>query len=434
MTPVLKTSLRLLRGAAGAAIGLALLASCSKQAPPPPPAAAARADPQHELIRRGEYLASAGDCVACHTVRGGKPFAGGLEIPTPFGALYTPNITPDKETGIGTWTADDFHRAMHEGRSKDGSFLYPAFPYTNYTKVTRADNDAMYAYFMSLPAVKQARKPHALGFPYNQRQLMAAWRALYFKPGEFQEDPRQSKEWNRGAYLVEGLGHCNACHSTRNALGAITDDDDYSGGLIPVQNWYAPSLTSSREAGLGDWEIKEIVELLRTGVSPKSAVFGPMAAVVKESLQELSLADLTAMATYLKAQSERASSEPLIKSGPEAAQVQSMMARGGKVYKDQCETCHGKEGEGVPRIYPPLASNEAITMRNAVNPIRIVLNGGFPPSTEGNPRPYGMPPFHQDLSNEDVASVVTFIRKSWGNNAEPTTAAEVARSRGVPAD
>lgn len=409
-----------------------LAAGCSKQEPAPAPAA--KADPKREQVQRGEYLAAAGDCSACHTVRGGQHYAGGLEIPTPFGALYTPNITPDPETGIGTWTADDFYRAMHEGRSKDGSFLYPAFPYTNYTKVTREDSDAIYAYIMSLKPVRQKSHPHELGFPYNQRQLMAGWRALYFRAGEFKEDPKQSKEWNRGAYLVEGLGHCNACHSTRNALGAITEDDDYSGGLIPVQNWYAPSLTSSRETGLGDWDVKEIVDLLRTGVSERSAVFGPMAAVVMHSLQEMSLADLTAMAVYLKAQSEKKASAPMLASGPTDEQTAAMMKTGAALYKDQCASCHLINGEGVPRVYPPLVNNPAITMRNPVNPIRMVLNGGFPPSTEGNPRPYGMPPFHQELNNDQVAAVVTFIRRSWGNTATATTAAEVARSRGVPVD
>jgi mono/diheme cytochrome c family protein len=415
-----------------AAVAVFGIASCSKQEPPAPPAAKNEAKPEH--ITRGQYLTAAGDCYACHTVRGSQPYAGGLEIPTPFGTLYTPNITPDRETGIGTWTADDFWRAMHDGRSKDGSFLYPAFPYTNYTKVTREDSDLIYAYLMSVKPVKQKSRPHAMGFPYSQRELMAGWRALYFKPGEFKENPNQSKEWNRGAYLVEGLGHCNACHATRNVFGAITQDDDYSGGLIPVQNWYAPSLTSSREAGLGDWEINEIVDLLRTGVSARGAVFGPMAAVVQHSLQELSMVDLSAMATYLKAQSEKKASTPWLHSGPSEPQVEAMMKSGAKIYKDHCESCHQAKGEGVPRIYPPLVNNESITMRNPVNPIRMVLNGGFPPSTEGNPRPYGMPPFYQDLSNEQIAAVVTFIRQSWGNNAPPTWPVEVGRSRGVPAD
>ena len=233
-------------------------ASCSRTEAPAPVAAKGR--PQQETITRGQYLAAVGDCYACHTVRGSEAYAGGLEMPTPFGKLYTPNITPDPEFGIGKWSADDFWRAMHDGKSKDGSFLYPGMPFTNYTLVTREDSDAIYAYFMSLKPVKQKSRPHEMGFPYNQRELLAGWRTLFFKEGVFKEDPKQSKEWNRGAYLVNGLGHCNACHSTRNMLGAVTKED-ISGGLIPLQNWYAPSLTSSRETGLGDWDIKDIVDL-----------------------------------------------------------------------------------------------------------------------------------------------------------------------------
>ncbi len=411
--------------------------SCSKKEPSATAASAASgATPQAKLdqVIKGQYLTAAGDCYACHTVRGSEPYAGGLEMATPFGKIYTPNISPDPEFGIGKWSADDFWRTMHDGKSKDGSYLYPAMPYTNYTKVTREDSDAIYAYFMSLKPINVKSRPHEMRFPYNQRELMAGWRTLYFKAAEFKEDPKQSKEWNRGAYLVEGLGHCNACHATRNMLGAIAQDDDYSGGLIPVQNWYAPSLTSSRESGLGDWDLKEIVELLRTGVSPRGAVFGPMAAVVQHSLQELSMVDLTAMATYLKAQSEKQAATSLLHTGVSEGLTETMMKTGAKVYKDHCESCHQADGTGVPRIYPPLANNQALTMHNAVNPIRVVLNGGFPPSTEGNPRPYGMPPFYQDLSDEQVAAVVTYIRKSWGNNAPATWPPEVEKSRGVPVD
>lgn len=414
-----------------AAVAVVGAASCSKTEPPAPQAA--KSSPKQETINSGRYLAAVGDCYACHTVRGGEAYAGGLEMPTPFGRLYTPNITPDPEFGIGNWTSDDFWRAMHDGRSKDGSFLYPGMPFTNYTFVTREDSDAIYAYFMSLTPVKQKSRPHEMSFPYNQRELLAGWRALFFKAEEFKEDPKQSKEWNRGAYLVNGLGHCNACHATRNVLGAVSKDD-ISGGLIPLQNWYAPSLTSSRESGLGDWEIRDIVDLLRTGVSARGAVFGPMAAVVQHSLQELSMVDLTAMATYLQTQSEKKTSAPLLHSGAPEGLTEAMMKAGAKVYKDHCVSCHQAKGEGIPRIYPPLANNESITMRNPVNPIRIVLNGGFPPSTEGNPRPYGMPPFYQDLNDEQVAAVVTFIRQSWGNNAPPTWPVEVERSRGVPVD
>ena len=420
--------------------------ACSKTEPHAPPAArgdskpsesksegALPSDPTQAAIARGQYLAAVGDCYACHTQRGQPELAGGLEMATPFGRLYTPNITPDKETGIGTWSADDFWRSMHEGKGKDGSLLYPAMPFTNYTKVTREDSDAIYAYFMSVQPVQRKNRPHEMSFPFNQRELLAGWRTLFFKQGVFVPDPKQTAAWNRGAYLVEGLGHCNACHGTRNMLGAVSNDD-ISGGLIPLQNWYAPALTSSRETGLGDWDEKEIVDLLRTGVSERGAVFGPMAAVVQHSLQAMSMVDLTAMATYLKAQSEKKQAAPLLQSGVPDALTEAMMKSGAKVYKDHCEKCHQAKGQGVPRIYPPLANNESIAMRNPVNAIRIVLNGGFPPSTEGNPRPYGMPPFYQDLNDEQIAAVVTFIRQSWGNNAPPTWSVEVSRSRGVPAD
>jgi mono/diheme cytochrome c family protein len=388
---------------------------------------------QNQVIR-GEYLARVGDCYACHTARGGQPYAGGLEMATPFGSLYTTNITADPDTGIGKWTADDFWGALHDGKSKDGSFLYPAMPYTNYTKVTREDSDAMYAYFRTIKPVRLANRPPELGFPYNQRQLMLGWRTLYFKPGVYQDNPKQSKEWNRGAYLVEGLGHCDACHSARNALGAVRADDPYAGGLIPVQNWYAPSLTSNRETGLGGWDIKEIVDLLRTGVSTRGAVYGPMSAVVQHSLQETSLSDLTAMATYLKsiAQTGEAPEAPQVRTT--AAQTEAMLESGAKLYEKHCADCHQPKGEGVPRVYPPLANNQSIAMALPINAIRIVLNGGFPPSTEGNPRPYGMPPFAYDLSDDEVAAVVTYIRQSWGNRAPAVAPVEIARGRGVPID
>ena len=384
-------------------------------------------------VVRGEYLARIGDCYACHTVRGGQPYAGGLEIPTPFGHLYTTNITPDPETGIGTWTSEDFWRAMHDGRNKAGEYLYPAMPYTNYTKVTREDSDAMYAYFKSIRPVRQQNRPNEMKFPYDRRELLGPWRALYFKPGVWQDDPKQTKEWNRGGYLVEGLGHCDACHSSRNILGAV-QGGDMSGGLIPVQNWYAPSLTSNRETGLGTWEVKDIVDLLRTGVSARGAVFGPMSAVVQHSLQEVSLTDLTAMAVYLKSRAQKSEPPDVVQVENTSAQAAKMMELGARVYDRHCRECHMADGTGVPRVYPPLANQQSILMKYPINAIRIVLNGGFPPSTEGNPRPYGMPPFFQELSDDEVAAVVSYIRGAWGNRAPSVSPAEVAKGRGVPTD
>ncbi|MDQ3196516.1 MAG: cytochrome c [Pseudomonadota bacterium] len=389
--------------------------------------------PLSAQAQRGKYLALAGDCVGCHSIRGGQAYAGGLALPTPFGTLYTPNITPDPETGIGHWTADDFWRAMHEGKSIDGSMLYPAFPYTNYTKVTREDSDAMFAFLQAVQPVREPSRPHELRFPYNQRKLLAAWRALYFNQGVYENDAAQSAQWNRGAYLVEGLGHCNACHAARNILGAVADDD-YAGGLIPIQDWYAPSLSSREETGLGRWEIADIVNLLKTGVSSRSAVYGPMAAVVHFSLQHMTNEDIAAMAVYLKSQQheDAARAEPQVR--PSETQAVALLEQGAAIYKKHCADCHQPDGKGVPRVYPPLAGNQSILMPYPINAIRMVLVGGFPPSTAGNPRPYGMPPFSQDLSDQEVAAVVTYIRQSWGNSAVAVSPADVARASGIAVD
>ena len=261
------------------------------------------------LIAKGEYLARAGDCIACHTAREGKIFAGGLPMKTPFGTLYTSNITPDPQTGIGMWTSDQFYQMMHNGRFPDGGLVYPAMPFASYTKVTREDSDAIYAYLRSIPPVKQINRPHDLKFPFNNRSLILGWRTLFFKEGVYKPDPTKSAEWNRGAYLVEGLGHCGMCHTAINALGGSSESQAFEGGLIPMQNWYAPSLTSNKEAGLGDWTIEEISDYLRKGVSARGAVYGPMAEVVYNSLQYLNDDDTRAMAIYLKSLAQGTSPE-----------------------------------------------------------------------------------------------------------------------------
>lgn len=380
-----------------------------------------------QIINRGEYLARAGDCVACHTLPNGKPFAGGRPMPTPFGALYVPNITPDDETGIGRWTADDFYRMMHTGVSKDGTLLYPAMPFASYTKVTRADSDAIYAYLMSVTPVKQPNRPHELKFPFNNRDLLLGWRTLYFKEGEYVPDPAQTVEWNRGAYLVQGLGHCAMCHTAINALGGSSESKAFEGGMIPNQNWYAPSLTSNREAGLGNWDIQDIADLLQVGVSHRGTTYGPMAEVVYNSLQYLSDDDVKAMAVYLKALPQR-DSEP-----PPTSQARlvdpGVMETGRKVYAAQCAVCHGDEGKGHPPAFPPLAGNQSITMSSPVNSIRMVLNGGYAPGTKKNPRPHGMPPFSHILSDEEVAAVVTYIRVAWDNSGTPVAPAQANELR-----
>ena len=400
-----------------------LSAEIAAAQPPGSPASA-------EQVARGAYLARAGNCMACHTARGGEPYAGGRGIDTPFGTVYSSNLTPDEQTGLGRWSAPAFWRAMHHGRSADGRLLVPAFPYTSTTQVSRADSDALYAYLRSLPPVAQPARPHDLRFPFNTQAALAVWRALYFQPGEFQPDAARSAEWNRGAYLVQGLGHCNACHAHRNALGGTTGPLDLGGGLIPVQNWYAPSLTDTREASVADWTAAEIVALLKAGVVDRHGALdvasGPMGEVVLRSTQHLSDADLGAMAVYLKTLGEGLGAS-LAAAEPDA--VATADPHGAKLYTDHCASCHGERGEGVAGAYPALAGNRAVTMAVPANLVRIVLEGGFAPATAGNPRPYGMPPFAQTFSNDDVAALLTHLRRSWGNQAEAVTAVDVTRYR-----
>jgi cytochrome c553 len=389
-------------------------------------------------VARGAYLARAGNCMACHTTRGGVPYAGGRAIDTPFGTVFSSNLTPDPTTGLGSWTAEHFWQALHNGKSKDGHLLYPAFPYTNYTRVTRADSDALYAYLRSLPATKLPNTPHALRWPYGTQAALWVWRTLYFSPGN-------SGAQERGAYLVQGLGHCSACHAARNALGATGKQPDLAGGLISMQNWYAPSLTSRAEASVADWDVAQIVALLKTGAAPRGAVLGPMAEVVLGSTQHLNDDDLTAMAVYLKtlpqsnapavpiATPGAANPAPLSPSGVPVNKLPPIPSkvtdRGANLYEQHCAQCHGDQGAGVAGAYPALAGNRAVTLASSANLTQIVINGGFAPATAGNPRPFGMPPYKLVLDDADVAAVLTHIRRTWGNDAAQVTELEVNRVR-----
>ena len=421
--------------------------------------AVAAAVPDGELIARGAYLARAGNCQGCHTAiddatgsaTGSAAYAGGRGVPTPFGTVYAPNLTPDLRTGIGAWSAAEFWRALHHGRSRDGRLLYPAFPYPNYTRVTRADSDALFAYLRSLPAIDQPNRAHALRFPFNQQAALAVWRALYFRAAGLTDElsgradssnPTRSAEWQRGAYLVEALGHCNACHASRNALGAPAGPLDLAGGLIPVQNWYAPSLASAAEAGVAEWDTQAVVDLLQTGVAAPggklAAVAGPMIEVVSGGTQHLTQPDLRAMATYLKALPQAAVAHaaasvsapaPASPSVPGAAPIAAADTPGARLYEQHCAACHGARGEGAPGIYPALAGNRALSLPTPANLVHLVIEGGFAPATAGNPRPFGMPPFATVLSDAEVAQVLTHVRGSWGNRAAPVSAQEVARFR-----
>ncbi|WP_419727880.1 c-type cytochrome [Lichenicola sp.] len=416
---------------AGRWLGLALLLLAGTQIPvaarSSPPLL--RSDPE---LAKGAYLARAGDCVACHTGPGGKPFAGGLPMQTPFGTMYSTNITPDP-TGIGGWTAGQFYGVLHDGRSPDGGLIYPTMPFGSYTKLPRADSDAIFAYLRTVPPVRAIDRASELQFPYDNRILILGWRTLFFRAGSYVPDPTKTADWNRGAYLVQGPGHCGMCHTPTNALGGSSPARAFEGGLIPMQNWYAPSLTSNKEAGLGEWSLQDIADLLRTGISQRGAVYGPMAEVVYDSLQYLDDSDINAMAVYLKSLGQgHPSSAPA--ASVSSTETSLLLHLGHDIYQGNCTSCHGADGVGAPPDYPPLAGNASIQMTSAVNPIRMVLNGGYPPGTTGNPAPYGMPPFAQTLSDDEVAAVVSYIRASWGNRGTSISAGQANALRRASLD
>jgi len=394
--------------------------------------ASAPADPA--LIERGRVLALAGNCAACHTTRGGQPYAGGRALGTPFGTVYAGNLTPDANTGLGQWTPDHFWRALQHGRGFDGRRLVPAFPYTETTLMPRADSDALFAWLQTLPAVQQANREHELRWPYGTPLAMAAWRSLFFKPGPWVDDAKQSAEWNRGAYLVNGPGHCVACHGGRNALGG-TADAGFGGGLIPTRNWYAPAFTLASQASVADWALDDIVALLRDGRSARGHASGPMAEVVSRSTQHLPAADLRAMAVYLKALPLRPERKPARFDAP----APERLARGEKLYAEHCADCHGPQREGGvlaegPQagqpVVPALAGNRLVTMEPPANLVRAIALGGFAAATAANPRPYGMPPFAHVLNDADIADLATWLRQRESAAATPLSAFDVARWRG----
>lgn len=387
--------------------------------------AAASAQTSAEQVERGAYLTRIGNCAGCHTAPGGDAFAGGRQVNSSVGVFYAPNITPEPETGIGRWTAGQFWDALHQGRRADGSALYPACPYPNYTHVQRHDVDAIYAYLRSVPAVRQADREHDLRFPASVRGLLPLWQKLFFTPGVFEPDSEQSRQWNRGAYLVQGLGHCSACHERRNAFGATRSDEKSGGGR--VQGWYAPTLRSSAAAGLQQLAPEEAARLLQHGRIQDAAMLGPMADVVYSSLQYLSDEDALAMATYLHDLPDQALSAEVARVRVPADRLASVKESGRTVYEQHCQDCHGDAGQGSVAA-AALAGNRAVTMADPTNLFRVIRNGGYPAATAGNPRPFGMPPFNH-LSVSELAAVMTYIRTSWGNEAAPVSTVDVERAQ-----
>ena len=378
--------------------------------------------PQTDLAKRGEYLATAGDCMGCHTTKGGEPFAG-AKVETPFGIIYSPNITPDDETGIGKYTDDDFYKVMHQGLDHDGSYLYPAMPFDSYTKVTREDVTAIRAYLRNVKPVHQETPKNQLPFPYSVRASLAVWRAVNFHEGEFKPDPQRSDKVNRGAYLVEGLGHCGACHTPRNLLQGSKQSQALGGAEITGQGWFAPNISSDVRQGIGGWSEQELVDYLKTGVaSGKAIVAGPMAEVVHGSLSRLTDDDVHAMAAYLKS----VPAQSLFKNEQSDGSA-AYKATGAVAYLNNCGYCHQENGSGIEGAIPNLAGNAVVRAGGADGVIRTILNG-----MEAN-GPYApMPALGRAIAPGDIADIANYVRTAWGNaapaNATPGQVSELAKT------
>ena len=382
------------------------------------------AEPSPELIAYGKTLVEAGDCAGCHTADPAKPFAGGKRIDTPFGAIYAPNLTPDRDTGIGGWADADFTRALRYGVAPDGSSYYPAFPYPYFTKMTKDDTLAIRAYLGTLAPVVSRNKPPELRWPFGYRGLMRIWNTMFFKPGLFEPDQSQSAAWNRGGYLVTGLGHCGACHTPKNYFGADKQAQALSGN--EVGGWYAPRLDGAPRTGLKSWSVEDIVEYLQSGRNAKSHADGLMAEVVVNSTSKMSDADVRAIAVYLKGLPP-ARRETIVTPPDEAT-----MKTGQAVYAKFCIACHEADGTGSPRIYPPLPANALLQSVNPSSTLRITLDGAHTVTTPRAPNTGEMPAYARQLSDEEIAAVANYIRNSWGNSGPLVTPAQVTKARKQP--
>jgi mono/diheme cytochrome c family protein len=376
--------------------------------------------PNAAQLRRGQYLVAAGDCMSCHLRSGGEPLAGGLGLKTPFGVIYTPNITSDKETGIGSWTNDQFYQAMHDGIDDEGKNLYPAFPYPWYRLISREDDDAILAFLKTTPAVAYTPPKNDLVFPLEFRSTVKVWNLLYFNSHDSKNDAGQSPEWNRGAYLVNGLGHCGGCHTPKNALGADKTQQEFNGATL--DKWVAPDLTANDRTGLGTWSIDDVAEYLRNGRNAHAGAGGPMADVITYSTSLMSDADRHAMAVYLKSQT----------ASPSVAIAQpdtGAMHRGAAIYSDACASCHLENGVGQPRYFPPLGPNAMLQQTDPIGLEHLILAGGRIGISPSHPSPLTMPSFAWKLDDQEVADVSTFIRNSWGNHAAAVSVSDVRKAR-----
>jgi mono/diheme cytochrome c family protein len=406
---------------------------------------AGAAAPANDAVSRGAYLARAGDCVACHTAPGGKPFAGGLAMPSPIGTIYTSNITPDAKTGIGGYSFEDFDKAVRHGVARDKGSLYPAMPYPSYARVSEQDMKDLFAYFQSLPPVEHAVQANDIPWPLSMRWPLSIWRALFAPdaakvqlaqaPAISADNAPQADVKARGAYLVEGLGHCGTCHTPRSVTmqekGLTAADAQFLAGGAPMDGWIAKSLRTGGADGLARWSEQDLVALLKTGRNPHTAVFGGMAEVVSHSTQHMTDGDLRAIAVYLKALPAGGSTASYAynAAAAEALWKGNDSQRGAALYVDNCAACHRTDGKGYQEVFPALAGNSAVLSGDPHNLVAIILNGHQVPATATRPSTFTMPAFGWRLSDAQVADVASFVRASWGNQAGAVSAGQVTGVR-----
>jgi mono/diheme cytochrome c family protein len=383
-------------------------------------------DPQHfDLIDRGRYLTVLADCTACHTDprHSDRPFGGGRSVATPFGTMLTPNITPDVATGIGGWTDQQFDAAVRRGRLPNGKRLYPAMPFPYFAKMSGADVQAIRAYLNTLRPVHHAVVADQLPFPFSIRTSMVFWDWLYYQPGGWQPQAGRSAAWNRGSYLVNGPGHCGACHTPKTLLGGDRRGEYLQG--YAVQGWFAPNLTQDSARGLAAWSTRDIVEYLANGHNRFAAASGPMAEVVADSSSRMTHSDLEAIATYLNGQQQESSGLP-----PPLAASDPAMQAGAAIYRDQCSACHKIDGTGLPYLIPNLAGSASVASREPTSVLRVILRGAQSVATRGEPTGPQMPSYAWQLDDAQVAAVSTYVRNSWGHAASAVSesAARAARA------
>ncbi|WAH61133.1 c-type cytochrome [Pseudomonas silvicola] len=373
-----------------------------------------------DAIARGRYVAAMGDCAACHTVPGAASYAGGYTLQTPFGVIKSSNITQDKDTGIGTWTLEQFDKAVRHGIGSHG-YLYPAMPYTAYAKMTDQDMADLWAYMQTITPVKQTVVENELPFPYNQRFLLAGWNLLFFQDKPFTARPGVTPLVSRGDYLVNGPGHCAACHTGKNLLGGDVSAALQGGTL---QGWHAPDLTPNTHVGLGQWSTDDIITYLKTGTNRQTVASGPMQEAVENSTQHLTDPDLQAIAAYLQ---QLPGSPP--HTAPAIAASDPQMVTGKVVMESQCEACHRADGTGVRNMIPAFQANAQVNARDPASLLHVVLQGAEGPVTAGNPTGAGMPRFDWKLPDDDIAAVLTYLRNSWGNSAPRVSTDDVKNTR-----